>query len=41
MMTRTLDGVKFDMPPTAGQIMELADLHRKNSIKLYSVNIPI
>ncbi len=28
-MTRTLDGVKFDMPPTAGQIMELADLHRK------------
>lgn len=29
MMTRTLDGVKFDMPPTAGQIMELADLHRK------------
>ena len=29
MTTRTLDGVKFDMPPTAGQIMELADLHRK------------
>src|SRR5690606_41274448 len=29
MMTRTLDSVKFDMPPTAGQIMELADLHRK------------
>ncbi|AUC07728.1 hypothetical protein BVG18_12905 [Acinetobacter lwoffii] len=29
MMTRTLDGVKFDMPPTAGQVMELAHLHRK------------
>lgn len=29
MMTRTLDGVNFDMPPTAGQILELAHLHRK------------
>ena len=28
-MTRTLDGVNFDMPPTAGQILELAHLHRK------------
>ena len=41
MTTRTLDGVKFDMPPTAGQIMELADLHRKSLMLLYLVNTPI
>lgn len=28
-MSRTLDGIDFDMPPTAGQVMALAQLHRK------------
>lgn len=27
-MTRTLDGIQFDMPPTAGQIIALAQDHR-------------
>lgn len=29
-MTRTLDGLSFDMPPTADQIVALAHLHRQN-----------
>lgn len=28
-MSRTLDGITFDIPPTAGQIMALAQVHRK------------
>lgn len=28
-MSRTLDGIDFDFPPTAGQVMALAQLHRK------------
>ncbi|APX62969.1 MULTISPECIES: hypothetical protein [Acinetobacter] len=28
-MSRTLDGIDFDIPPTAGQVMALAQLHRK------------
>ena len=29
-MTRILDGISFDTPPTAGQIMSLAQKHSKN-----------
>src|SRR5690606_29472234 len=29
MSTRILDGITFDMPPTAGQVLQLADLHRQ------------
>ena len=29
-MTKTLDGLNFDLPPTEAQIVELAHQHRKN-----------
>ena len=29
-MTRTFDGLNFDFPPTAAQIVELAHQHRRN-----------
>ena len=29
MMQRTLEGLSFDMPPTASQITELAHVHLK------------
>lgn len=29
MMQRTLEGLSFDMPPTASQITELAHIHRR------------
>ncbi|ANF81846.1 hypothetical protein A3K93_06350 [Acinetobacter sp. NCu2D-2] len=29
-MTRTLDGIQFDTPPTAGQIIALAQKHSQN-----------
>lgn len=30
MMTKTFDGLPFDLPPTTAQIVELAHQHRKN-----------
>ena len=29
-MTKTFDGLTFDLPPTSSQIVELAHQHRKN-----------